>query len=56
MDEEKLTAIIGIRVYPSFKEEIKKDAEKRNMSISDFLFDCIEAGYEVVKQRDVKQS
>ena len=50
--KEKLTAIVALRVYPSFKEEIKKEAEKRNISISDFIFECIEKGYEIVKQQN----
>jgi predicted DNA-binding protein len=56
MNEEKLSTIIGIRVFPSFKEELKREAERRNMTISDFLYEIIEEGYENVKQKDVKQS
>lgn len=57
-DKERLTATIALRVYPFFKEEIKEEAKKRNMSISDLIYECVVAGYEIVKrniQEDVKQ-
>jgi RecB family endonuclease NucS len=56
-DEEKLTAIIGIRVYPSWKEEAKRVAKERGMSLSEFFYECIEAGWDkIISEEDVKQN
>jgi hypothetical protein len=45
-DEEKLTAIIGIRVCPSFKGELMKEAIEKGKTLSDYVFELIEAGWE----------
>ena len=57
-DEEKLTTIIGIRVYPSWKEEAQRVAKKRGQTLSEFIYECVEAGWgKVVNQeQDVEQA
>ena len=46
MVKERMTAIVGIRVYPSWKAKAIEEAEKRGNTLSEFLYDCIEAGWE----------
>ena len=54
--EEKLTAIIGLRVYPSWKSEAQKEAKRLGKTLSEFIYDCIEAGWDKVVNGDVKQN
>ncbi len=49
--DEKLSAIIGIRVRPSAKKEFREMAEKRGETLSDFFWELILAGLDV-KQQD----
>ncbi|MGA2468450.1 MAG: hypothetical protein ABSH06_29415 [Thermodesulfobacteriota bacterium] len=55
MSEEKLTAIIAIRVYPSWKRQMGDEAIERGQTLSEYLYSMIEAGWEQVINEDVKQ-
>ena len=44
MSKEKMTAIIGIRVYPSWKEAMRKDAASKGKTLSEYLYELIESG------------
>ncbi len=54
-EEEKLTAIIGIRVCPSFKGQLMEEAIEKGKTLSDYLVELIEAGWEEINGEDVKQ-
>jgi hypothetical protein len=41
---ENLTATIGMRVPPGFKQWAKEEAEKRGETLTDFLWSLIDAG------------
>jgi len=41
---ENLTATIGMRVPPGFKQWAKEEAEKRGETLTDFLWILIDAG------------
>jgi hypothetical protein len=51
-----MTAIIAIRVYPSWKREAIEEAEKRGQSLSQFIYDCMEVGWGKLVDDDVKQN
>ena len=55
--QERLTTIVGIRVFPSWKAEAQKEARRLGKTLSEFLYDCIDAGWEkvVTKGEVVKQ-
>ena len=55
--KEKLTAIIGIRVYPSYKKVLQEVATAGGQTLTDFIYDLIEAGSEKMEKmgEDVKQ-
>ena len=54
---DRLSAIIGIRVTASWKEDAKEEARKRNKTLSDFLWSCLNMGWEkIVEGKDVKQN
>ena len=44
MLDERLTAIIGIRVYPSFKAQMREEAIDRGKTLSEYIYELIEAG------------
>lgn len=53
---DHLTCILGVRISPSDKERMKEEARKRGKTLSDLIWDLINAGWEkVVKETDVKQ-
>lgn len=54
-NEEKMTAIIGIRVYPSWKRQMMEEAVERGKTLSEYFYDLIELGWERTKEEDVKQ-
>ena len=54
-NEERMTAIVGIRVYPSWKKQMMEEAGKRGKTLSQHLYDLIETGSERVAVEDVKQ-
>jgi hypothetical protein len=54
--EEKLTAIIGIRVYPSWKRQRMEEAIEKGQTLSEYIYRLIEAGWEQqLIREDVKQ-
>ena len=55
MTKEKLSAIIGIRVYPSWKKEAIKEAKRKGISLSDLIYQCLESGWDIVVKDNVKQ-
>jgi len=55
MNEEKLTAIIGIQVYPSWKTQMREEAIERGKTLSEYIHKLIEAGWKKINEEDVKQ-
>lgn len=59
MNRERRTQIIAIRVPPAVKKHILEEAQKREKTLTDFLFELIGAGWNVVvkqnKNEPVKQ-
>jgi hypothetical protein len=53
--EERLTAIIGIRVYPSWKRQMMEEAMERGQTLSQYIYELIEAGWERINKGDVKR-
>ena len=60
MEDERLSAIIGIRVRPSAKKQFREMALERGETLSEFLWELIVAGLDVKQQdrdgRDVEQN
>jgi hypothetical protein len=54
-EEERLTSIIGIRVYPSWKRQMMEEAIERGETLSDYIYDLIETGREKLLGEGVKQ-
>jgi len=54
-DKERLTAFIGIRVYPSWKRQMRDEATERGQTLSQYIYELIETGWERVNKEDVKQ-
>lgn len=48
--EERLTAIIGIRVYPARKRELMEFAKRKGITFSDYISTLIELGLERVEE------
>ncbi len=46
MSEEKMSVIVAIRVPPDWKELAKEEAERRGQTLTGFIWDLIEAGFE----------
>ena len=53
--EEKLTAIIGIRVYPSWKSQMEEEASEKGKTLSEYVYELIETGWERVNEEDAKR-
>ena len=60
MIRERRTEIIAIRVDPTAKKRILEEAQKREETLTDFIWELMGAGWEVVvkqnKSESVKQS
>lgn len=60
MSRERRTQIIAIRVPPASKKRILEEAQKREETLTEFLFELIGAGWNIVvkqnKNEFVKQS
>ena len=54
MGEEKMTAIIGFRVWPWWKEDMQEEAEARGITLSAYILELIMAGEKKMAE-DVKQ-
>lgn len=46
-DETKSTTI-GVRVRPFIKKRLQEESRKRGMTLTQFLMDCIVAGWGVI--------
>lgn len=56
MEKEGLTAIIGVRVFPSMKKYLQEEATAREQTLSSLIFDFIIAGLDKMEAEDnVKQ-
>jgi hypothetical protein len=55
-NEERLAAIIGIRVYPSWKKQMVEEAKERGQTLSEFLYECMEAGWNIVVKQEKNES
>ena len=56
MNRERRTEIMAIRVDPTAKKRFLEEAQKREETLTEFLFKLIGAGWNiVVKQNSVKQ-
>ena len=55
MTTEKLRAIIALRVFPSWKKRMVEEAKQRGKTLSQYLYDLVEAGLEATAKTDVKQ-
>jgi len=47
--------IIGIRVCPSWKRRMREEAIARGETLSEYIYELIEAGWEKIAEEDVKQ-
>ena len=56
MSRERRTQIIAIRVPPAAKKRILEEAQKREETLTEFLFELIAAGWEVVVKQNQKES
>ena len=54
-DKEKMTAIIGIRVYPSWKRQMMEEAKERGKTLSQYIYELIETGWKGISKENVKQ-
>jgi hypothetical protein len=46
--EETRSSTIGIRVRPFIKTRLQEESRKRGMTLTEFLIDCIVAGWGVI--------
>lgn len=49
VEEERLTAIIAIRILPSWKRWLMKKADQHGISLSDYINNLINTGLEQVE-------
>ena len=49
-----MTAIIAFRVYPSLKAQLHEEAAARGKTLSQFLYECIESGWEESRAAEEK--
>lgn len=49
-DQLSQKAFIGFRVHPLIKSELFEEAVARGITLSDFVIQCIEIGWENVKR------
>jgi hypothetical protein len=52
MSRERRTQIIAIRVPPAAKKRILEEAQKREETLTDFLFELIGAGWNIVVKQN----
>ena len=53
--KERLTAIIGIRVYPSWKRQMMEEAIERGESLSEYIYELIELGWEQINKEEQQE-
>jgi hypothetical protein len=46
--EEARSTTIGVRVRPFIKKRLQEESRKRGMTLTEFLMDCIVAGWGVI--------
>ena len=46
--EEARSRTIGVRVRPFIKKRLQEESRKRGMTLTEFLMDCIVAGWGVI--------
>ncbi len=56
MNRERMTEIIAIRVPPSVKKRIIEEAQKREETMTEFLFELIVAGWNIVVKQNKNES
>ena len=56
MSGERRTQIIAIRVPPAAKKLILEEAQKREETLTDFLFELIGAGWNIVVKQSKNES
>ena len=56
MNRERRTQIIAIRVPPAAKERILEEAQKREETLTEFLFELIGAGWNIVVKQNKSDS
>ena len=52
-NKETSSAIIGFRVEPRVKEKLKETADKRRQTLSDFIWELIGAGWDIVVKHKI---
>ena len=56
MGEEKLTSIIALRIFPSFKKQLVEEAREREETLSEYIYELIVAGGKQISKEGVKQT
>jgi hypothetical protein len=56
MSGERRTQIIAIRVPPAAKKRILEEAQKREETLTDFIFQLIGAGWNIVVKQNKSDS
>jgi uncharacterized protein (DUF1778 family) len=56
MSRERRTQIIAIRVPPAAKKRILEEAQKREETLTDFIFQLIGAGWNIVVKQNKSDS
>ena len=56
MNRERRTQIIAIRVPPAAKKRILEEAQKREETLTEFLFELIGAGWNIVVKQNKNES
>lgn len=56
MSRERRTQIIAIRVPPAAKKRILEEAQKREETLTEFLFELIGAGWNIIVKQNKNES
>ncbi|MGA2466048.1 MAG: hypothetical protein ABSH06_17070 [Thermodesulfobacteriota bacterium] len=56
MSRERRTQIIAIRVPPAAKKRILEEAQKREETLTEFLFELIGAGWNILVKQSKNES
>ena len=56
MSTESRTQIIAIRVSPAAKKSISEEAQKREKTLTAFMFELIAAGWKIVVKQNKDES
>lgn len=56
MSRERRTQIIAIRVPPAAKKRILEEAQKRGEILTDFIWELIGAGWDIVVKQNESES